>query len=76
MGLWHFLILIGGSLLFLVLFRSETGTATIWSSNPAEAAVDNNLRLLSGVRLIGVFVVFVVLVFGRWLLRWTSHHNR
>jgi uncharacterized membrane protein YvbJ len=64
----HFIILVIGSLLFLVCFISQTFEVIVWSSNPGEAAVKNTAALLHGLQQLGVYLVFVALLFGhRWL---------
>src|SRR4051812_47242674 len=65
---WHFLVLVVGSLLFMVFFVGQTSEVIVWSSNPGEAAAKNTARLLCGLQLLGAYVVFVAVVFGhRWL---------
>ena len=65
----HFLVLVCGSLVFLVLFIRETMEHVVWSSVPGDAAAKNTSRLLSAVGLLGVYCVFAVLVLGHGLLR-------
>ena len=65
----HFLVLVFGSVVFLVLFVRETVEHVYWSSAPGDAAAKNTSHLVGAVQLLGVYGVFAVLVLGHGLLR-------
>ena len=66
----HFLVLVVGSLIFLVLFIRETMDVVFGTSRgPGDAADRNTASLLGGLQLLGTYCVFAVLVLGHGLLR-------
>jgi hypothetical protein len=66
----HFIVLVVGSLLFLVLFIRATIQIVLRSSaGPGAAADENTASLLGGLQLLGIYCVFAVLVLGHGLLR-------
>lgn len=64
----HFIVLLVGSVLFLVRFILQTWDVIVWSSEPGGAADRNTANLLRAMQLLGVYVVFAVLVLGHGLL--------
>ena len=64
----HFVVLIVGSVLFLVRLQMLTWEIWVGGSDPAAVAARNSARALEVLGLLGLYAVFAVLVIGHALL--------
>ncbi len=64
----HFVILVVGSILFLVRFVTQTWEQIVWSSDPSAGAARNTAHILNGLQSLGIYIVFAALVIAHGIL--------
>ena len=64
----HFIILVAGTVLFLICLLQITGRVMVSSSVAGEAAAENSSSLISALQIAGMYIAFVALLIGHAVL--------